>query len=177
MHLQLKNIGQINNADIRFGDLTVFVGPQATGKSIALQFLKLVLDMGYVQEEMTRYGLDWSGRLADFLDIYLGEGMRAVWRGGESELRWQGEKIDLMKRRLVLRDGGQILPYMVWSAGQREFVPLLLGLYWLMPPTKVARRREIEWVVLEKLEMGLHARAIEGLILMTLDLVARGILV
>ena len=32
MHLQLKNIGQITDADIRFGDLTVFVGPQATGK-------------------------------------------------------------------------------------------------------------------------------------------------
>ena len=46
MHLQLKNIGQITDADIRFGDLTVFVGPQATGKSIALQFLKLLVDMG-----------------------------------------------------------------------------------------------------------------------------------
>ena len=61
MRLLLKNIGQITDADIRFGDLTVFVGPQATGKSLALQFLKLVLDLGHVQEEMTRYGLDWSG--------------------------------------------------------------------------------------------------------------------
>ena len=39
MHLQLNEIGQIARADIRFGDLTVFVGPQATGKSIAIQFL------------------------------------------------------------------------------------------------------------------------------------------
>jgi predicted ATPase len=51
MNLKLFNIGQINEADLRFGDLTVFVGPQASGKSIALQFLKLVVDMGYVQEE------------------------------------------------------------------------------------------------------------------------------
>jgi len=84
MHLQLKNIGQITDADIRFGDLTVFVGPQATGKSITLQFLKLLLDMGQVQEEMTRYGLDWSGQLPDFFDIYFGEGMRSIWREGQS---------------------------------------------------------------------------------------------
>ena len=38
MHLELLNIGQINHADVVFGDLTVFVGPQATGKSIALNF-------------------------------------------------------------------------------------------------------------------------------------------
>ena len=92
MHLQLKNIGQITNADIRFGDLTVFVGPQATGKSIALQFLKLLLDMGQVQEEMTRYGLDWSGQLPGFFDIYFGEGMRAIWREGESQVSCGGTK-------------------------------------------------------------------------------------
>src|SRR5262249_55137665 len=32
------------------------------------------------------------------------------------------------QKRLVLGKGGGELPYMVWSAGQREFVPLLLGL-------------------------------------------------
>ncbi|MGO9467398.1 MAG: hypothetical protein ACLQVF_24925 [Isosphaeraceae bacterium] len=42
MHLKLKNIGQVVDADIRFGDLTVFVGPQATGKTIALEFLNYV---------------------------------------------------------------------------------------------------------------------------------------
>ena len=70
--------------------------------------------------------------------------------------------------------GGNKLPFMVWSAGQREFVPLLLGLYWLMPPTKVARRGHIEWVVVEELEMGLHPRAITVVLLMMLELVARG---
>ena len=44
----------MNEAEISFGDLTVFVGPQATGKSIALQFLKLLVDTGYVQSEMKR---------------------------------------------------------------------------------------------------------------------------
>ncbi len=67
----------------------------------------------------------------------------------------------LMQMRLVLKDGDQSLPFMVWSSGQREFVPLLLGLYWLMLPSSTGRRGEIKWVVLEELEMGLHPRAIE----------------
>jgi hypothetical protein len=271
MRLQLFNCGQINEADVRFGDLTVFVGPQASGKSIALQFLKLVVDMGYVQEEMRRYGLDWSGMVPEFFDAYFGEGMRALWREGESSVSWQGNPIELpqwigrrrsskveslffipaqrvltlrdgwprpftdykpgdpfavrefseklrvlaeqelepkedlfpqerrlkkefrtmldrsvfakfglridrvhSQKRLVLGPGEHPLPYMVWSAGQREFVPLLLGLYWLMPPTRVPRRAKIEWVVLEELEMGLHPRAINVVILMVLELVARG---
>ena len=45
-----------------------------------------------------------------------------------------------MQMRLVLKSGEQSLPFMVWSAGQREFVPLLLGLYWLLP-SSTARRR------------------------------------
>jgi ABC-type uncharacterized transport system ATPase subunit len=39
--LQVKQLGPIREADITFGDLTVIVGPQATGKSILLQTIKL----------------------------------------------------------------------------------------------------------------------------------------
>ncbi|MEI6390895.1 MAG: AAA family ATPase [Verrucomicrobiota bacterium] len=228
---------------------------------------------GQVQGELSRYGLDWSGQLADFLDVYLGEGMRAVWRPGQSSIEWEGKAVDLpqlaarkrkikheslffipaqrvlalrdgwprpftdytpgdpfavreyseklrvlveqefgaagdlfprerrlksefrdllqknvfsnfhlrvdkvrSQKRLVLGPGGAVgnIPYMVWSAGQREFVPLLLGFYWLMPPTKISTRAEIEWVVLEELEMGLHPRAISVVVLLVLELVARG---
>ena len=87
-------------------------------------------------------------------------------------------KVDKVRsqKRLVLGTGevGTNLPYMVWSAGQREFVPLLLGFYWLMPPTKVSRRGNIQWVVLEELEMGLHPRAISVVLLLVFELVARG---
>ena len=220
---------------------------------------------------MTRYGLDWSGQLPDFFDIYFGEGMRSIWREGQSQVVWRenavglpslieraprrkveslfyipaqrvltlrdgwprpftdykpgdpfsvrefsekvrvfveqefsaseslfpqdrrlktefrglleqhvfgkfGLRIDKVhsQKRLVLGDGDQPLPYMVWSAGQREFVPLLLGLYWLMPSAGMTRRGKIQWVVLEELEMGLHARAIEVLLLMVFELVGRG---
>jgi AAA domain, putative AbiEii toxin, Type IV TA system len=75
---------------------------------------------------------------------------------------------------LGLGAGAENLPYLVWSAGQREFVPLLLGFYWLMPPTKVSTRAEIGWVVLEELEMGLHPRAIAVVVLLVFELLARG---
>jgi len=271
--MHIKNLGQLVDANIEFGDLTVFVGPQATGKSIALQTLKLLVDTGQIQHEMSDYGLDWEGQLPKFLDIYYGEGMRSLWHAEASEIRWNGAVVSLeqmarrkRKRRdealffipaqrvLALRDGwprrftdyspgdpfavrefsehlrtlveqefnanerlfpqerrlkrefrnllqenlfsdfdlkidrkssqrrlvlgatddSAPLPYMVWSAGQREFIPLLLGMYWLMPPAKVAQRASIQWVVLEELEMGLHPRAITVLLLMVLELVARG---
>jgi hypothetical protein len=271
--LNIRNLGQIKEASLSFGDLTVLVGPQATGKSIALQLLKLMLDTGQVQEEMGKYGLDWEHKLPDFLDVYFGEGMRSIWREGSTSIEWEGKPVDLpqiakrkrpnkeetlffipAQRVLALRDGWprpftdytpgdpfavrefseklrvlveqefgatvdlfpqerrlkrefrdllqrhvfsnfhlkvdkfrsqkrlvlgpdetkDSLPYMVWSAGQREFVPLLLGFYWLMPPTKVSTRDQIKWVVLEELEMGLHPRAIAVVLLLVLELLARG---
>lgn len=269
-HLTLKNIGQINEVDLRFGDLTVLVGPQASGKSISLQWLKLVLDTGLIQEQLHTYGLDYSGKTGDFLDIYFGEGMHSIWRN-DSEVHVDGIRVEVEKKlarkqrtktesvflipaqrvmalangwpkpfqsyssgdpygvrafsdelrmlmerefsgtgplfpqsnrlkaeyrkllqqsifanfkltvdkvqsqkRLVLGLGDNHLPYMVWSAGQREFVPLLLGLYWLMPTAKVARRGGIEWVIIEELEMGLHPRAISVVLLLVLELMSRG---
>jgi DNA repair ATPase RecN len=44
--LRIESLGQIKEAALTFGDLTVLVGPQATGKSIALQLLKLMVDAG-----------------------------------------------------------------------------------------------------------------------------------
>jgi hypothetical protein len=87
-------------------------------------------------------------------------------------------KIDTQRaqKRLVLaskeKDGGS-LPVAVWSAGQREFVPLLLGLYWLMVPAGAPRRRGVEWAVVEELEMGLHPRAISVVMLILFELMAR----
>jgi len=79
------------------------------------------------------------------------------------------------QKRLVLHHPeGNDLPFMVWSAGQREFMPLLLGLYWLMPPGSMPKRDACQWVVIEELEMGLHPRAINLLLLMVLELLSRG---
>lgn len=268
--LTLRNVGQISESYVQFGDLTVLVGPQASGKSIALQWLKLLEDSGSIKAQLIDYGIDWAGQLPEFLDLYFGEGMRQIWRDA-SEILWGEEPVDVpalvrrkssgnreavflipaqrvmtlrdgwprpfgdyrtgdpyavrayseelrilverefgtgealfpkrnrlkddyrkmlqetlfadfrlsvdkvrSQKRLVLETKEGALPYMVWSAGQREFVPLLLGLYWLMPGAKVPRRNEIKWVIIEELEMGLHPRAISTVLLMVLELIVRG---
>ena len=271
--LAISSLGQITQANIEFGDLTVLVGPQATGKSILLELLKLLVDTGAVLDELKRYGLDWNHDTGKFLDVFLGEGMRSVWREGKSKITFRGEEMDLGKligrqkrykreslffipaqrvltlgkgwprpftdyspgdpftvrdfsekirklmesgfgsdeslfpqkqrlkaeirkllqetvfsgfglrvnrhgaqKRLVLSSTGakDSLPYMVWSAGQREFVPLLMGFYYLLPPTKVSTRDDIKWVVIEELEMGLHPKAISAVMLLVLELLSRG---
>ncbi len=275
MNLEIKRVGQIDHANITFGDLTVLVGPQATGKSILLEFLKLLVDTGQVQEEFRKHGLDWERRVDNFFDIYFGEGMRRIWREGESEIVLDGKPVAMSslaskskkdreehlffipaQRVLTLRDGwprpftdyapgdpftvrefserlrllmeidfpkkqqpmvfpqtGRLkseirklleealftgfklnvdrsraqkrlvlsegepekqLPYMVWSAGQREFVPLLLGLYRALPAGATSRKPELNWIVIEEIEMGLHPRAISVVLLLVLDLLARG---
>ena len=77
--LCLENVGQIRKAEIEFGDLTVLVGPQATGKTVFLEFLKLVVDTGHIHSELIKHGLDWNNDRDKFLGIYLGEGMQRVW--------------------------------------------------------------------------------------------------
>jgi predicted ATPase len=272
--IAVKSIGQIKNADVKFGDLTIFVGPQATGKSIFLQLLKLVVDAPSVQSELKHFGIDWEGRLDNLLDLYFGEGMSGIWQEGSSQLKVDGKDVKLdtyakgsrrtekeerlffipAQRVMSLRDGltqpfsvyrsgdpfvlrefseklhqlvqnefgrnpelfpqvnrlkkaerdllsknifagfsletsseklqkqfvlnkpGQAkgLPYLVWSAGQREFVPLLLGLYWLMPPSAKPKRNKLDWVVIEEMETGLHPDAISTVIVLVLDLMSRG---
>lgn len=66
------------------------------------------------------------------------------------------------------------LPYTAWSAGQREFTPLLLGLYWLCPAGKISKRPFIDWVVIEEPEMGLHPQGIEAVLLLLLCSTQRG---
>jgi hypothetical protein len=270
--LSLGNVGPSKIADVEFGDLTVLVGPQATGKTVFLELLKLVHDTGYVHGELSKHGYEWSNDLKTFLDIYLGEGMHTVWSSRSSmsvdgklveladyvhkrnrsksnyvfyipaqrvvtlasgwprpfqayspedpfvvrdfserfrvlmtrELnrtdaifpksnRLKSEYRDLLRshvfgdyelrvethgaqKRLVLQRGKETssIPFMTWSAGQREFVPLLMGLYWLLPAAKVATRDKIRWVVIEELEMGLHPSAISSALLLVLELLVRG---
>jgi hypothetical protein len=270
-YLKVKNFGPVKAAEVEFGDLTVLVGPQATGKSIFLQLLKLLVDVRHIKYEFKRAGIDWGGELRAFLDVYFGEGMRTLqqkstrlgFEGADENLaslikrtkpgkgesmffipaqrvltlregwpqafvyydpgvpftvrefseelrvlmtdlsptdtlfpvprRLKQEFRDLLHRhifagynlkidtqraqkRLVLSTGrnGAALPFMVWSAGQREFVPLMLGLYHLLTPAGSPRRSGMNWVVIEELEMGLHPRAIAVVMLMVFELVQRG---
>lgn len=271
--LRIENFGPISEAEVEFGDLTVLVGPQATGKSLFLQTFKLLTDLGSIYKRFSEAGLVWATEPSTLLDLYLGEGMGGAYQAGRTRFVLDGKAIDFEKRlrgaqrrekteRLLyipaqrvmsIRDGlplrfvdfragdpfvlrefsdkihqmtqtefalkqkffpvegrlretlrnrlhqsvfaglelhlkehqfqkrfvltvdsGRELPYLVWSAGQREFVPLLLGLYLLLPSGRTSRREKFEWVVIEEPEMGLHAQATLDVMASILELLRRG---
>jgi hypothetical protein len=87
------------------------------------------------------------------------------------------EQNEQLTKRLRLRFKGAedaSLPFMTWTAGQREFTPLLLGLYHLLPPRRKQKDDNIDWVVVEEPEMGLHPQAVTVFMLLVLDLLWRG---
>ncbi|MCE2414692.1 AAA family ATPase [Candidatus Poribacteria bacterium] len=268
--IKLTSLGQIREADITFGDLTVFVGEQASGKSILLQLVKLISDAGNITQTLKKHGFDWQKKSENFLSLYFGEGMEHIWKNDitqvtvdkvdftprkalskrkrdktfflipahrvvtlkdgwprsftdyatsdpfivkefSEELRLLMEKglgsgegaifpqvgrmnkmlrdaigksifgeaevkLDKsgLRKRIVLDVSGSQLPFMTWSTGQREFTPLLLGLYWLMPSGKAEKKDNINWVVIEEPEMGLHPKAISALLTVFLELMRRG---
>lgn len=276
--LQLTHLGPIQSADVSFGDLTVIVGPQATGKSIFLQTLKLLVDRDHIHDTFKHHSMSFNDNAGAFLEGYFGRGMAGVW-GPQSALTWNGKAAaltdcakptksktryermfyipaqrvmslpggvsqnfgqfnfgdpytlrafsdavhDLIQnefgakgelfpgpnrlnetlrkpiqthlygghrlliddkdftKRLGLQVKGQAKPlgFLSWSAGQREFTPLLMGVYWLCPTTYRRKtgntaNESIEWVVIEEPEMGLHPQGIAAVLLLVLELMRRG---
>lgn len=74
----IKNFGPIHKADVTLGDLTVLVGPQATGKSLFLQMFKLAMDHEAIIAQLRQYAFAWKNGQG-FLAIYLGEGLQGAW--------------------------------------------------------------------------------------------------
>lgn len=272
--IRVENMGPIVDAKLQLDDLTVLVGPQASGKSIFLQTLKLALDRNQVLGFFEQQNVVFRNDPANVLDGYFGRGMGGLLNG-EPAVTLDGQRYDLaaltrfkrpkssqdeslfyipaqrvvslpsgvsqtfgsfkfgdpfvlryfahqlhvllqnefgataqlfpakgrlndtlkapiaehlfggatlsieptdFTKNLKLNIGGltEGLPFLAWSAGQREFVPLLLGLYWLCPAGKISRRDKIEWVVIEEPEMGLHPRAVSTFLLLVLELMRRG---
>ena len=58
--LTVKNFGSIDNADILFGDLTIFAGPNGSGKGIFLQLIKLLADKNHIERTLEQYGFVWG---------------------------------------------------------------------------------------------------------------------
>jgi hypothetical protein len=101
---------------------------------------------------------------------YRDEINRAVFHDGRVAI----EEDRQHAKRLRLTHNGMHLPFMTWTAGQREFTPLLLGLYHLLPSRKLLKQPDIDWVVIEEPEMGLHPQAVTVVMLLVLDLLWRG---
>ncbi len=262
-NVKLHNFGPIKEADVRLGDLTILLGTQASGKSLFLQLFKLAKDRLSVMRRLEDYGF-WVRENADnLLNVYLGEGLSAMWRP-ETSLTVGGSVYDAKDKlvgytaektadsvfyvpaqrilsvadgrpknfmefgandpyvlrafsetlRLFLQNGlngsnviyplpqrlngsvkkmfdeavfhsgkvlmeerggqrkiamevdGLHLPLMTWSAGQKEFLPLLLAFYCLSgPKLNVVNPEQFEYVIIEEPEMGLHPQAILTIIL------------
>ncbi len=267
LHLSIKNFAHLKQVDLALGDLTVLVGPQGAGKSLALQWLKVAMDGRQLVEALKDAGhpVDQPNVL---IDLIFGSGMALAWKHGKTEIhldkkeisprniaktgngderlffvpahrsmlisdgwaspfqkltsdtpavarifsqnlfdRFSGKdagtlfpvdkrlkkeirnKIDAAvfhggtigieqdpqhAQRLRLVHGRTHLPFMTWTAGQREFTPLMLGLYHLLPSVQQRKREGTEWVVIEEPEMGLHPQAVTAVMLLVLDLLWRG---
>lgn len=271
---RVRKFGPIVDANVTFGDLTILIGPQASGKSLFLELFKLVKDHDHIISTLKSYNyiLGKASSLS-LPEYYFGEGLSSIVKestkltfngrdvthrltstniragGGSQEsvffvpaqrilsisdgrpknfmefdlstpytLRFFSEtlrvfvqgglgnpdvlfpmKLRLKKsvkdsinssifhngkvimdqsggqRKMKLSIDGMNLPFMTWSAGQKEFMPLLLAIYCLTGPTSsVVRRENYEWVIIEEPEMGLHPKAIETVIIEIIELMQQG---
>jgi energy-coupling factor transporter ATP-binding protein EcfA2 len=100
--LEVRDLGPIREASVELADLTILVGPQASGKSIFLQTLKLALDHESIGSRLRQQGLGWYGRAPTLLDLYFGEGMRAIW-GSHTSVGWiaNGKRNEIEPARLA----------------------------------------------------------------------------
>lgn len=269
--LRIEKLGPLGNVDIEFGDLTIIVGPQASGKSVFLETLKLADDREFIVSTLERYGFILGHKQKQILDAYYGQGMSAMWTtktrvtvdGQHFALSSQTEELPdeakagvfyvpaqrvlcfsdgyprnfgdflpttpyvvrefsetlrkffyfglaeqkkifpvpqnlkgLQKKafdntifhgaqliaddsqgqyRLMLDINGLRIPFMAWSAGQKEFMPLFLAIYCLQgPTTNLIQRDDYNTVIIEEPEMGLHPRAILSVLLQIIDLMQAG---
>ena len=88
--LVVRNFAQIREANIEFGDLTVLVGAQCTGKSLVLQWLKAALDGKYIVETLRDAGEDVSRRT--LVDKIFGVGMSSAWRDA-TQIAFDGKHV------------------------------------------------------------------------------------
>lgn len=95
---------------------------------------------------------------------------KAIFHGAKVVLDEKGGQ-----RKIAMNVENMHLPLMTWSAGQKEFMPLLMAFYCLSgPPQNVVNRKEYEYIILEEPEMGLHPLAIQTIILQMIEFIHSG---
>ncbi len=95
---------------------------------------------------------------------------KAIFHGGRIVFDEKGGQ-----RKIAMDVENMHLPLMTWSAGQKEFMPLLMAFYCLSgPPQPVVNRKQYEYIILEEPEMGLHPLAIQTIILQMIEFIHAG---
>lgn len=79
-NLNIKHFGPIDDVSIDFGDLTLLVEPQASGKSIALETLKLMSDRDHIIGTLDKYNYIIGHDTKNILNVYYGEGLYGIWK-------------------------------------------------------------------------------------------------
>lgn len=94
----------------------------------------------------------------------------SIFHGGSVELENENGQ-----RKMRMKVDGMDMPFMTWSAGQKEFMPLLMGFYCVSgPPMQLLNKDQYDYIVIEEPEMGLHPKAIMSVLLEILELVQMG---
>ena len=79
------------------------------------------------------------------------------------------------QRKMRMQVDGMDMPFMTWSAGQKEFMPMLMGFYCVSgPPMHLLNKDQYKYIVIEEPEMGLHPQAVMSVLLEILQLVQMG---
>lgn len=95
---------------------------------------------------------------------------KTIFHGGEIVFDEKGGQ-----RKIAMNVEDMHLPLMTWSAGQKEFMPLLMAFYCLSgPPQPVVNRSQYKYIILEEPEMGLHPLAIQAIILQMIEFMDNG---
>lgn len=92
-NIDIKSFGPINKGNVGIGDLTLLVGPQANGKSIFLQLLKLLIDKNHIRQTLEQYGYIWGEDVSEIMERYFGEGMADIWKK-KTAITFDKKKID-----------------------------------------------------------------------------------
>ena len=79
LRLTIRNFAHLRHVDLTFGDLTVLVGPQGAGKSLALQWLKAAMDGRQLVDALRAAGHTTS-HASVLIDLIFGSGMAPAWR-------------------------------------------------------------------------------------------------
>lgn len=266
-NIKIKNFGPIAHLDIDLGDLTILIGPQASGKTLFLQMLKLALDHEHIVSTLAKYNYVTENNVNNILNCYMGEGLSALWQdttkvlfdkkelhkdmlatttdetpqeklfyipaqrilsisdgrpknfmefdiSSPYVLRQFSETLRLFfqkgignghtlfplnhhiqhdinesfnktifhdgkvvidertgQKKMRMEVGNISLPFMTWSAGQKEFMPLLMAFYSLADKGTSPSYR---YVVIEEPEMGLHPSAIQTVLQQVIAMMSAG---
>lgn len=99
MNYFISNLGPIKEANLNLGDVTVIIGPQATGKTILLQTFKLILETEATIKTIKDGALGFWKDIKDFQEIYYGKGVRGLITA-KTKFKIDNEKESKLKNKI-----------------------------------------------------------------------------